>query len=522
MMNVPENELFSAYLDGELTAAEQAKVERLLATSPAARQLVDELRALSASLQSLPVERLEGDLSGWVLRQAERRILGDHPDSRPRPSGSSKDPGDTGEGSFWRRFLRPRTFLWSALAVAFAVALTLQERGGRAPEEIALAPPAAPRTPSSVQAWDGPVLPAEGIDAELPVAEDAAAEPVVSPATSALADKPPAAQPTAMAAEGLPPAEAAFAAEKPTAAVAAEEPLRDAVKSAGESEQPGPPAMHALEEPAPEQPGPEKQPAAGPAALAESAPPPASAQPAGDAAEAVEEMPAAEAPEAPDVLVVYCDVSAEVLGQELFDQVLAKRKVSVVEAWQSGGGAEAADRRDAPAETKVFRVDVTAQQLAKVLGDLRSRPEAYLAVKTEANRPVGGTAIQGIRIGGSALGGRATIRLGPAASAGGNLGADATTGAVSASPSAAVEPGVTAPKSRGGITFRGNIGVRTVPAKPGEAAEPRAEKAAEPAATPAAPKPLRVRFVLRAVEPEAPAAAEPDEAPAETPAADQP
>jgi anti-sigma factor RsiW len=41
MKDVPENELFSAYLDGELTADEQAEMEQLLATSPAARQLIE-------------------------------------------------------------------------------------------------------------------------------------------------------------------------------------------------------------------------------------------------------------------------------------------------------------------------------------------------------------------------------------------------------------------------------------------------------------------------------------------------
>jgi len=83
MMNVPENELFSAYLDGELTAAEQAEMERLLATSPAARQLLEELRALSATLQSLPVHKLNEDLSQHVLRMAERRMLSGQTESDP-------------------------------------------------------------------------------------------------------------------------------------------------------------------------------------------------------------------------------------------------------------------------------------------------------------------------------------------------------------------------------------------------------------------------------------------------------
>ena len=68
MNNVPDTELFSAYLDGELTAAEQVRVEQLLATSPEARQLFEELRALGSTLQGLPQEKLDEDLSARVLK----------------------------------------------------------------------------------------------------------------------------------------------------------------------------------------------------------------------------------------------------------------------------------------------------------------------------------------------------------------------------------------------------------------------------------------------------------------------
>jgi negative regulator of sigma E activity len=54
-MNRPfESELISAYLDGELSSGERARVEAELAASPAARQLHDELRALRGELQTLP------------------------------------------------------------------------------------------------------------------------------------------------------------------------------------------------------------------------------------------------------------------------------------------------------------------------------------------------------------------------------------------------------------------------------------------------------------------------------------
>ncbi len=40
-----QNELLSAYLDGELSPAERAEVEQFLAANPAARKLLEELRA---------------------------------------------------------------------------------------------------------------------------------------------------------------------------------------------------------------------------------------------------------------------------------------------------------------------------------------------------------------------------------------------------------------------------------------------------------------------------------------------
>ena len=60
--------LLSAYLDGELTATEQVRVEQLLASSPEARQLIEELRALRAGLQALPQHQLEANFADRVLQ----------------------------------------------------------------------------------------------------------------------------------------------------------------------------------------------------------------------------------------------------------------------------------------------------------------------------------------------------------------------------------------------------------------------------------------------------------------------
>jgi len=64
------DERISAYLDGELPPAERAEIEALLASSSEHRQLVDELRALRATLQDLPRPVLSGDFTERVMQRA--------------------------------------------------------------------------------------------------------------------------------------------------------------------------------------------------------------------------------------------------------------------------------------------------------------------------------------------------------------------------------------------------------------------------------------------------------------------
>ena len=111
-----------AYLDGELTAAQRAEVEGLLEQSPAARQLLEELRALSGTLQALPRQRLPEDLSSRVLDLAERQMLLEGPaESRAAPQGRA----------WWstvRRHVHLRALVWSGIAVAVAVLFMFKER----------------------------------------------------------------------------------------------------------------------------------------------------------------------------------------------------------------------------------------------------------------------------------------------------------------------------------------------------------------------------------------------------------
>ncbi len=79
----PTSELISAYVDGELTADEQAVVEQAMRDDPDVRRMHDELRTLRFTLQALPRYEPEQDLTERILRQAERTMLGGGDLARP-------------------------------------------------------------------------------------------------------------------------------------------------------------------------------------------------------------------------------------------------------------------------------------------------------------------------------------------------------------------------------------------------------------------------------------------------------
>ncbi len=105
-----DDELLSAYVDGELMGEELALVEQRLADDPQAGQLVEELRALSQEVQSLPQELVGDDLRATILQRAERAMLlgaEEQPTLAPRESGS------------------PRRWMWAAMALAAMLLLTV-------------------------------------------------------------------------------------------------------------------------------------------------------------------------------------------------------------------------------------------------------------------------------------------------------------------------------------------------------------------------------------------------------------
>jgi anti-sigma factor RsiW len=65
----------SAYLDGELPDAQRAQVERLLASDPDARAILEDLRRVSTLTGSLPRRNAPADTDQRVLARLEREAL---------------------------------------------------------------------------------------------------------------------------------------------------------------------------------------------------------------------------------------------------------------------------------------------------------------------------------------------------------------------------------------------------------------------------------------------------------------
>lgn len=217
-----DEELLSAYLDGELPAEERARVERWLAEQPDSRQLLEELRSIKNSLERLPRDRLPHDFAEHVLRQAEREVLTSRHDGGTghesnKPGVLSKvdratpldvqEIADRPAGLSWQRLRRP--VLWASLALAAGLLVMFLDRerlrpaGGR---QVAMAPgeaPARPRGEIGVPADE----PEEG--RALQRGTEPSATTAAPPAAAPLSDREPAA-PAGPAPRGAPESQSAL------------------------------------------------------------------------------------------------------------------------------------------------------------------------------------------------------------------------------------------------------------------------------------------------------------------------
>ena len=164
-------ELISAYLDGELSAAEQQQVLQLLSEDEAANKLFSEFQLLRKSLRTLPAEQLNEDFTREVIERVKQRS------PEPLPASLSQDiSGRSAETPAWGRIL-----LWPALAVAAAILLmvfydqpdssqhALEPVGGRKTDSLA-------RIDQSVQ-QSQPAQVTPGLETERPTIQSATPSP---------------------------------------------------------------------------------------------------------------------------------------------------------------------------------------------------------------------------------------------------------------------------------------------------------------------------------------------------------
>lgn len=167
----PNDELLSAYLDGQLNVAEKAEVERWLNSSDEARQLLDDLRGVSASLKELPRHQLDDDFASSVLRRAEDAILTGQPhELRPSPA----------ESVWWslaRRIVQPRPLSYLAATICIATVVWIMDSGRRpaAPPVVAVVPDRASAPSAALAPAEPPTV--RAAPESLASKRDAAGEP---------------------------------------------------------------------------------------------------------------------------------------------------------------------------------------------------------------------------------------------------------------------------------------------------------------------------------------------------------
>ncbi len=134
------DELISAYLDGELTAQEQVYVEEQLREHADLRRMCDELRALRATLQAMPVAEPPENLAERILRQAERRMLSDEAAMVDSPfADAAQAPSPAGRPHYALRDWRVGVAVVTALAACVLAMLWLPQMSPQA-RDVAQAP----------------------------------------------------------------------------------------------------------------------------------------------------------------------------------------------------------------------------------------------------------------------------------------------------------------------------------------------------------------------------------------------
>lgn len=117
------DELLSAYLDDELTRKERVRVEERLAVDPAARQMLDQLRAVSQAVKDLPQESVGEDLREAILQRATLASADAKAELRETVPEAERPRLTIGRTA--------RGWVWAGLAVAAALLIMIYQPGSQ-------------------------------------------------------------------------------------------------------------------------------------------------------------------------------------------------------------------------------------------------------------------------------------------------------------------------------------------------------------------------------------------------------
>lgn len=114
---IPDEELISAYLDGECTDLEAAWVEEQLEASAETRAVLDEVREARAAVRSLPLRDAPADF--W------ERLLAVGPDGESVDGRAATVPAPAAPGDLAAQRRRRRPSRWVAAAAGVAAAFVI-------------------------------------------------------------------------------------------------------------------------------------------------------------------------------------------------------------------------------------------------------------------------------------------------------------------------------------------------------------------------------------------------------------
>ncbi|MCO6043994.1 hypothetical protein NG895_08745 [Aeoliella sp. ICT_H6.2] len=176
----PDDELLSAYIDGELSADELRAVEEWIATDPAAQALVEELRNVSNTVQSLPRTAVPAE---WTAQLAQR--LDEATSSKTSLGAKHEENGQAGGIASLPIGRSKRGWWWSAAAIAAAVAVMAMLPQANLNDQVAKNTPTTKAPAAGSELARAPML--EGTEGERMTMSAPPSDGAAAPSLDALA-----------------------------------------------------------------------------------------------------------------------------------------------------------------------------------------------------------------------------------------------------------------------------------------------------------------------------------------------